>query len=76
MTSQRQWEWDYWSAYVNADGSVSWSNHEHKASTRQSGKEFLAKGPAEVVVRMGSVPSRIVREMAVVVRELLKTGQR
>ncbi|MFK8002607.1 MAG: hypothetical protein AB8H86_23660 [Polyangiales bacterium] len=74
MSTQREWVWPYWSAYVGADGSVSWSNHEQKASKSQSGKDFLANGPDKVVA--SSVPSRVAREMRVVVSELLKGRRR
>lgn len=61
--TQRKWDWGYWTAYLNVDGSVSWSNHEHKASTSQSGKEFLAKGPPKVVVEMGNVPASVLAQI-------------
>lgn len=76
MSAPREWKWGYWSAYVSANGSISWSNHEHKASTRQSGEEFLANGPAGVVARMGSVPSSVLRQIERAVRDSLKGGKK
>ncbi len=54
-----RWDWDYMSAYVDSDGSITWSSLEKRASVRQSGQDFLAKGLPDKLP--GSAPPAGVR---------------
>lgn len=70
--TKRKWTWPYSNeATIDSDASIVWTSHDHKASTRQSGKSFLADGPPDFEP-INSVSADVVREMTSVVRVLLK----
>lgn len=73
MADQR-WEWPYeCEAIVYEDGTVRWTNHDHRWSETQTAKAFLKEGPASVYPN-NSAPPDVVIEVREAVLDRVEAG--